>query len=473
MGSESSIRRTVRRWVGEFVNAPDPAQAEPTSRLQVDRGQLVRLLEDTISATGIPGISVSLIVDDAAVNASAGLRSMGQYFALEDTDVFEPFGLTGLFVAGVIHELARAGELGLDVPIARLLPDLGHRDAGDSTTVGHLLSHTGGYLAENPADLDRMYAYTWDKFAAFYRLTPQIFAPGTVFNSADSGYAMLCEIVQRVVGDDPMTLADDMFSTQLALSKPQEPAAAVRGHAFLPDERGFEIVDVPRPCGFWSSSLLGPPMSPETMARLAGLLLNGDTLASTASADLRMPVVQLPDQLRGTRCAEWPFSFGLGCGQFDSGGYGLSTSGMGQCAAVRVLPELTASLAVALNCHAPHVRDRVVADLVEMLTGEHRPPLLSHMEVEFPFDELVGVYRSAQWDTLQVSLDGERMRIANGYNPWVPVERTVSGASLAILDQRTCALADGLEDWSVGFFGNPIDGGPCLMSGLSAYVKVE
>ena len=146
---------------------------------------------------------------------------------------------------------------------------------------------------------------------------------------------------------------------------------------------------------------------------------------------------------------------------------------MGQCGAVRALPERGVSLAVSLHCDAPRVRDGIVGEVLELVADVKPPEAATRIDLDRPVEEFEGIYRAAHWQTLEVSREGDRLRVGNGYNPWLPVEHAGQATTLDILDPRTCALAAGSENWAVGFFPDPSDGRPCLMSGLSAFTRIE
>ncbi len=476
MSSRLQLGSAFRRWGTGLRKSEDHAKGAGGSALLPEAGELRRLLDDAILASGVPGAALSVVVDGTAVNATAGVRSVDEYFPLLESARFECLGLTRLAVAGVVHKLADAGTLGLDDPIERWLPELAGREAGEGISVAHLLSHTSGYLGENPANLDKLFHYPWDEFVAFFGSTPQAYEPGTTFGVVESEYAMIGEAVRRAAGDDALNLAGEMLLKGLSpATGDDDPGAAggnVPGHTFMPFEGGFAVVDPAPPCGFWAPSLLAPAMTTELMARLAELLLVRPGSLGCRPA-LAKRLVPLPAQMRGVRCAETPGSFGLGCGEFAPGVFGLSSEGMGQCNAVRAVPDRGVSLAVALHCHAPRLRDKIAADALALVADVEPVPTADRIELDRPAEEFEGVYRAAHWQTLRVTLDGDRLHVANGYNPWLPVDQAAVGATLDILDPRTCAFAEGSEDWSLGFFSHPNTGTPCLMVGLSAFARME
>ena len=165
MDSGFPLGKTLRRWAAGLLHAEDPARkASSDVPILPAPEELDLLLEDVVSTTGVPGAALSVVVDGETVSAAAGVRSVDGYFPLDESALFEPLGLTKLAVGGVVHELAGAGTLDLDDPVVRWLPELG--GTGDGISVAHLLSHTSGYVGENPANLDKVFRYPWDEFAA-------------------------------------------------------------------------------------------------------------------------------------------------------------------------------------------------------------------------------------------------------------------------------------------------------------------
>ena len=469
----SSLLGSIRRWAARVLEGERPKASATPDPNAFDSDRLQRLAHNVISQTGVPGIALSLIVDGQHTSAAAGTRDADQQLPLEPSTGFELAGLTKLVVAGVAQELARSARLDLLAPVARYLPDFNIAQV-EGFSPADLLSHTSGYVGPNPSDLDMRMQYSWDDFLKFLHSTPQLYAPGTVFNLLDTETVVVGEIVRTFTGNEVADVAHEMFLNELLADGSEIAGQPSAAHAFAPQKGVFEVVDPIRPCDFWRPSILGPTMNIEQMARLGEMLLAPrSSPVHRPSAAPREQVVDLPKVLHGVAWEDVPASFGLGCAQFAPGVYGASSTEAGQCSAVRVLPAHGIVLAVALNASVPHVRDAVVAGIVETLTGIPRQSESARIDLDRRVEDLEGTYQAAESSFIQVSMAGDRVRIANVHDPWIPSEYATN--SLVYLDApEPHALTVG-EDFvgpTVGVLSDPSSGAPCFMIGLSTYKKV-
>lgn len=152
-------------------------------------------------------------------------------------DVRTPFrvaSLTKSFTALAILSLRRAGLIGLDDEVKGHLPELRLEAPADwpALRIRHLLGMSGGIATDNPWG-DRQESRTREELSAWLadglRLT---FPPGSDFEYANLGYALLGEIVSRTSGQDyrqfvresildPLGLEDTRFAdTELASTAP-------------------------------------------------------------------------------------------------------------------------------------------------------------------------------------------------------------------------------------------------------------
>ncbi|HWU09785.1 MAG TPA: serine hydrolase domain-containing protein [Streptomyces sp.] len=85
-----------------------------------------------------------LVVDEAI-----GFADRSQERALRTDDVLVPFSISKQLVVATVLSFVERGLLSLTQPVAEVLPDFGARGKG-SVTLFHLLTHTGGVLADVP-----------------------------------------------------------------------------------------------------------------------------------------------------------------------------------------------------------------------------------------------------------------------------------------------------------------------------------
>lgn len=94
--------------------------------------------------------------------------------------------------------LVERGQLRLDAPVARYIPEFGG-SGQEKITVQQLLTHQGGLVADNPL---RDYADGREKaWTRILALEPR-WPPGEKFAYSDVGYLLLGELVRRVSGHD-------------------------------------------------------------------------------------------------------------------------------------------------------------------------------------------------------------------------------------------------------------------------------
>ena len=118
------------------------------------------------------------------------------------------------FTGLAVLQLAEAGKLTLDDPVAQLVPNA--PDAWSKVTVHHLLSHRSGIPP--PAGLDDFpkgvaTAYTPQELVDVFLTKPLKFEPGSKFEYSNPGYYVLGYIIERVSGQTYGTyLKEHIFS---------------------------------------------------------------------------------------------------------------------------------------------------------------------------------------------------------------------------------------------------------------------
>lgn len=165
-------------------------------------------------------------------------------------DVTTPFriaSLTKSFTALAVLSLRRAGLLGLDDEVGGHIPELNvvAPSGWPALRIRHLLSMSGGIATDNPWG-DRQEARTRAELSAWLaaglRLT---FPPGSSFEYANLGYAILGEIVSRTSGQDYRQFVKDSILDPLGLHDTRfaadELASTARGYhrePMLPGQPG-------------------------------------------------------------------------------------------------------------------------------------------------------------------------------------------------------------------------------------------
>ncbi len=166
-------------------------------------GDILADIDDAVKASiqrgDIPGAVVLVVHRDKVVYRRAfGDRVKRPEPTLmgEDT-VFDVASLTKPIVTALcIMLLIEDGKLHVNDPIAKHLPGFARKET-EGITVAQLLTHTGGFSADNPL---KDYLDGKDKaWERLYALKP-IARPGGKFIYSDVGYILLGSIVEKVGG---------------------------------------------------------------------------------------------------------------------------------------------------------------------------------------------------------------------------------------------------------------------------------
>jgi len=179
-------------------SGPPPSDAEIVARLGKQIDSLT--LADRFSGVAWLDKSGRTLYAKAAGAASRGAQRRPNTL---DTR-FNVGSLDKIFTTVAIHQLAQAGKLGLDDPIARWLTDY-PADAAKKITIAMLLDHRAGVpdffrnpkLAEHPGRVR-----TASDWYAMVRDMPLDFEPGTKQQYSNGGFAMLGRIVEIASGED-------------------------------------------------------------------------------------------------------------------------------------------------------------------------------------------------------------------------------------------------------------------------------
>lgn len=144
-------------------------------------------------------LGASLGAGDEFDRSTASVGSVGHpgSHAVTSTTRFKWGSFTKVATAFLICQLAERGQLRLDDPVSRFIPQFGKRlpDA-KSATIRMLLSHTAGIvdLFERIETLDELVGRLADE--------RMIAGPGSLFSYSNAGYGLLGEIISHV-SDEP------------------------------------------------------------------------------------------------------------------------------------------------------------------------------------------------------------------------------------------------------------------------------
>lgn len=158
-----------------------------------------------MEAAHAPGLVYGIVKDGALVHfTTMGVQDLEARRPVDASSLFRIASMSKAFTALAILKLRDEGRLRLDEGAEAYVPELrGWRYPTDDSpriTVRDLLSHTGGFVTDDPWG-DRQQWLAEEDFTRMLRAgVPFTRAPGTAFEYSNFGYALLGRIITNVSG---------------------------------------------------------------------------------------------------------------------------------------------------------------------------------------------------------------------------------------------------------------------------------
>ncbi len=220
--------------------SPDPGGLPPA----VDA-----VFADFAAADG-PGCSVGVIQDGQLIGAQGyGMANLDHGIPNGPSTVFRMASVSKQVTAGAIALLAVRGDLDLDAPVRRYLPDF--PEYPDPPTVRHLVHHTSGVrdyvgLMRLAGNRDEDFYTNSEVLAAINRQRGLNFQPGAEYLYSNAGYFLLGQIVAGVSGQSLREFAETHFFAPLGMADTHfhddhNEIVARRAIGYSPAEDGFRI----------------------------------------------------------------------------------------------------------------------------------------------------------------------------------------------------------------------------------------
>jgi CubicO group peptidase (beta-lactamase class C family) len=149
----------------------------------------------------VPGVAVGIVQGDQSEISGFGVNNVDHPLSVDADTLFQIGSITKTVVGTAAMRLVERGELALDVPIRQYLPEL--RLASEETaarvTLGHLFTHTGGWLGDYFADTgagDDALARLVATMAELPQLTPL----GQAYSYNNAGFFLAGRVIEVVTG---------------------------------------------------------------------------------------------------------------------------------------------------------------------------------------------------------------------------------------------------------------------------------
>lgn len=373
-----------------------------------------------LAAHRIPGAAIAISVGDDVIEHAAGVLNNTTGVEVTPDSLFQIGSVTKPLTATLVMQLVDEGELDLDAPIRRCLPDFRLADEAASATITarHLLTHTAGFGGDIFTDTGRN-DDAIELYVANLADVPQQSGPGDMFSYNNAAYVILGRVIEVLRGKpyaaclqeglvDPLGLSHTALGAERAIMF----RAAVGHVAAKPG-------DPERPAPVWNLPVGHAPagsllaMSPRDLLVFArmhmrdGVGPDGNAVLSPRSvAAMREQQVTVP------ALAGWGDGWGLGweLAQWPGGEViGHRGGTLGQSSNLRLVP--SAGLAIAFVQNGGQegtATQELFGFLLRELAGVELPALPQPPAEPLPADpeRYAGVYDSPAGE-LVVSADGD------------------------------------------------------------------
>lgn len=331
---------------------PEPGQW-PFARPAYE--SLAAATQGEASRWNVPGIAVAVLHHASIESTAAGLTSLTAKRPVADDTIFQIGSISKVFTATLVMLLVDAGQLDLDTPVIRYVPDLPLADvaAREAITLRHLLSHGAGFEGDRFIDYGRGDDALAKAIAGFDTLR-QWTAPGDLFSYNNAGFYLVGRVIENVTGKPFETAITERLFAPLGLQTAvffAEDAIGLDhavGHRIRRREAGHTIAEgytLPRHV----NAAGGIVTSTRELIQFARLHigdgeLDGRRLLSAQSARaMRVPRIDAGAN-RG--------AYGIGWSIRDTGGFRIVSHGgatRGFRAQLTVVPERSFAIAILTN----------------------------------------------------------------------------------------------------------------------------
>jgi CubicO group peptidase (beta-lactamase class C family) len=435
----------------------------PTTDVERYQQSVQAYIERVALHARIPGLSVELSSNGVRLVAMAGYTPFDARISIDSHSQFHIGDIGNMLVGLVLLQLDAEGRLDVHAPIAKYLPEFNGSSLGDELKIWHLLTHSGGYLAEGVQGNLAGQLYGWAEIVHALRNASFLFKPGTVYSYSSLGSAVLREIVNKLSGSPagevvkqvvlrPLGIEVGSLSQQSNAHAPPVTGATVG----LPTNFTMTVRDLIDLCEFILDARAAIRRREAFISLAAALALQQQAVT--------MPLVSARSALRIL-----PRTIGYGADMYKPDWYGKNGPLAGQAIGVRYHRCERIAVVVATQTYRPDVCDVVMDEILRSLGDNTRPSADTEISSAFTLEELVGDYRGASGDTLRVSQEGIDL-VCN------------SSAAMAPPFQQFRFHSDASGIWRasakggyrpIGVFRDPSSYVPCLFIGSQAYKKAD
>jgi CubicO group peptidase (beta-lactamase class C family) len=187
---------------------------------------LVKRLTTTVDSLAKIGEFSGVVVlakDGVPVYQSAhGLADRERSIPNNLQTAFNLGSINKIFTQIAIRQLAAAGKLDLDAPLAKAWPDYPNKEVAQRVTIRQLLQHRsgiGGNIFAPPSGGKRNDIRRQQDYLPLFVNEPLAFEPGTKQSYSNAGYVVLGLLVERSSGQDYYSYVRDHVFTPAGMTR--------------------------------------------------------------------------------------------------------------------------------------------------------------------------------------------------------------------------------------------------------------
>lgn len=169
----------------------------------------------------VPGASLGVMSGDETIELVTGLANVNTSTPVTNDTMFQIGSNTKVFTSTLVMLLVDQGQVDLDAPVRKYLPEFKLADARamERITVRQLLTHTNGIDA---ADYFEDFGLGDESLARFVEsLAPfgQVYAPGDMWSYCNSGFSIAGLLIEKVTGKPFRQAFHDLLLTPLGMTR--------------------------------------------------------------------------------------------------------------------------------------------------------------------------------------------------------------------------------------------------------------
>jgi CubicO group peptidase (beta-lactamase class C family) len=185
----------------------------------MSESELQAKVQELAAEHQVPGVAVGVVHEGQEHYAFAGVTSIENPLDVDERTLFQ-FGSTGkTYTSTAIMRLVERGEVDLDAPVQKYVPELTLKDAdvASRVTVLQLLNHTAGWEGDLLDDMGNG-DDSLEKYVARMATLEQVSPLGETVSYNNASLSLAGRVIEKVTGTTYERAIDDLLLKPLGLS---------------------------------------------------------------------------------------------------------------------------------------------------------------------------------------------------------------------------------------------------------------